>query len=177
MEKKQGMVYVFEGKGKGKTSAALGCALRMLLLGKRVEWVSWFKERSWQTAEMKLVNKFDKTLKMHWMGGGFLGGEDDNKTFEEHKKKAVEAINLSFLIVTKGTDLLVMDEVIKAVNEKLVDVKEVIEIIKMRGKTHIILTGHDCPEEIVEMADLVTKMVKIKHPYDKGVLAVSGLDF
>jgi cob(I)alamin adenosyltransferase len=177
------MVYVFEGYGKGKTSAALGVTVRMLLLKKRVTWISWFKEESWKMAEMGLAKIFNKNLKMYWMGKGFFGGPDDHDTPDGHKKAAVEALLLATKILNKKTvvgdkvSLLVLDEVIRAVNDRLLTEQDVLNLIKMRGRTHLILTGHDCPKKILEEADLVTEMKKIKHPFDKGVLAVRGLDF
>lgn len=183
MKEKVGLVYVFEGNGKGKTSAALGVTLRMLLLEKKVEWVSWFKEESWKSAEMKLPKVFDKNLKMHWMGKGFYGGPADHDTLDGHKKAAIDALTLVGEILSKkeesseSLDLLVLDEVLRAVESGFIDVEELLEVIEKRGETHLILTGQECPSELVEMADLITEMNKIKHPYDKGILAVSGLDF
>lgn len=177
------MVYVFEGKGKGKTSAALGVVMRMLLLGNKVEWISWYKEESWKTSEMGLAAVFEKTLRMHWAGCGFYGGPMDKSSYAEHKKSAERALLLAKKSLSKkeksggGISLLVLDEALKAVNDGLLNVKEVIDLIKSRGKIHLILTGHVCPEEIRGIADLVTEMKKIKHPFDKGVLAVRGLDF
>lgn len=183
MKEREGLVYVFEGYGKGKTSAALGVAVRMLLTGKNVVWISWFKEKSWNISEMKLPKVFKKNLKMYWMGNGFFGGPDDHDTQDGHKKAAVKALSKAkeVLLKKEGTggmvDLLVLDEVLRAVNDRLLTIADVLEVIKLRGETHLILTGHDCPVAVKEIADLVTEMKKIKHPYDKGVLAVSGLDF
>lgn len=183
MRKKVGLVYVFVGDGKGKTSAALGTVVRMLLLGKRVEWISWFKEDSWRTAEMDLPKVFKKNLGMHWMGRGFFGGSLDHDTLEGHKKAAEKALFLAIDILSEKegsggmTDLLVLDEVLGAVYSGLLDMRELLGVVKMRGKTHLILTGRDCPEGVIDIADLVTEMKKVKHPYDKGVIAISGLDF
>lgn len=183
MRSKNGMIYVFEGNGKGKTSAALGVATRMLLLKKRVVWISWFKETRWKIAEMKLADVFKENLKMYWMGKGFYGGNLDHDTPYGHKKAAGEAFSLAKSILTykKGVggmvDLLVLDEIIRAVGDELLSVEDVISLVKMRGNTHLVLTGHNCPGEIREVADLVTEMRKVKHPYDKGVLAIPGLDF
>lgn len=177
------MVYVFVGDGKGKTSAALGTVVRMLLLGKKVGWISWFKEESWRTAEMGLPRVFKKNFRMHWMGRGFVGGPLDHDTLEGHRKAAAKALLLARDILSKKegtggmTDLLVLDEVLGAVHSGLLKADEVVEIIKAREKTHLIITGRDCPKEIMDIADLVTQMSKVKHPYDKGVMAVSGLDF
>jgi cob(I)alamin adenosyltransferase len=183
MKEKEGLVYVFEGDGKGKTSAALGVALRMLLLQKRVEWISWFKEESWKTAEMKLPEVFEENLKMHWMGKGFYGGPMDHGTPEGHKRAALEALMLAGEILAKKEelgetlDLLVLDEVLRAIDSGFLDTKELLEVIKKRGGTHLILTGRECPADILDMVDLITEMKKVKHPFDKGVLAVPGLDF
>lgn len=183
MKKAQGMVYVFEGDGKGKTSAALGVALRMLLLEKQVEWVAWYKQDKWKTAEMNLERVFPLNLRMHWNGKGFFGGPMDTQTVKEHKRAAQET--LLFIkeeIFEKRKperlpDLLVMDEVLRAVNDGLVKSSEVLNVVKGRGKTHVVMTGDTCPVEISKETDLITRMVKVKHPFDKGVLAVSGLDF
>jgi len=182
MRREQGMIYVFEGNGKGKTSAALGVTVRMLLLEKTVVWISWFKEELWNISEMKLPKKFNN-LKMYWGGKGFFGGPDDHNLFDTHVLAARSAVDLAKSVLkdkkTKGkkVDLLVLDEVIRAVNDKLIKIDDVLELIKMRGGTHLVLTGHDCPLKIREVADLVTEMKKMKHPYDKGIMAVSGLDF
>jgi len=183
MKEKEGLVYVFEGNGKGKTSAALGVALRMLLLEKKVEWISWFKEESWKTAEMKLPEVFKTNLNMHWMGRGFFGGPNDHDTKEGHKGAAIDALTLAGEILTNKSesennpDLLVLDEVLRAVESGFISVDELLRVIELRGDTHLILTGQDCPVELVEIADLITEMNKLKHPYDKGILAVQGLDF
>jgi cob(I)alamin adenosyltransferase len=184
MSNRKGMIYIFEGDGKGKTSAALGVTLRMLLLTKKVVWISWFKEESWKMAETSLPKVFEKNLKMYWMGKGFFGGPMDHDTPGGHKKAAVEALSLAKNVLEKNeecggmeVDLLVLDEVMRAVQDKLITIKSVLEIIEMRGKTHLVLTGHKAPVELIEKADLVTEMKKVKHPYDKGVLAIPGLDF
>ena len=199
MDKQTGMVYVFVGDGKGKTSAALGVALRTLLINKKVVWISWFKSKDWNISEMGLVRVFKKTLKMYWSGEGFFikNGESkvrgpkivkrartaisvvyDLTTPEKHKKAAKNALVFAKKILSEsGTCLVVLDEIIQAVNEELITAKEVIDLLEGRGETHIVLTGHKCPASIASKADLVTMMKKIKHPYDSGKLAVRGLDF
>lgn len=196
----EGVVYVFEGDGKGKTSAALGTALRMLLLEKKVVWISWFKTSKWQIAETKLPLYFGKNLRMHWAGEGFYikSGIPEKKgtkivrtarsngalvfdvaTPTTHQQAAKKALKLATEALAKkhSPELLVLDEIIQAVNEGLLTEMEVLSLISKRGRTHLILTGHVCPGAIAEKADLVTDMRKIKHPYDKGMLAIRGLDF
>lgn len=180
MKKDEGLIYVFEGNGKGKTSAALGVACRMLCNDKKVVWISWLKDNSWKVSESKMEKVFGKNMKMYWMGKGFYGGPEDHYSPEEHREAARVGLELAKKVLRKEkdkVDLLIMDEVIKAINEGLLKIEEVLEVLKMRKKTHIVLTGHDCPRGLSRMADLVTEMKKVKHPYDKGVLAVKGLDF
>lgn len=195
-----GLVYVFEGDGKGKTSAALGTALRMLLLEKRVVWISWFKTDKWQISESKLPLYFKNNLKMYWTGGGFFikdgmvekrGAEQikaarthevmvyDTVTPENHKQLAEKALILAEEVLSgkNPPDLLVLDESIQAVNENLLTEEALLTLVEKRGRTHLVLTGHVCPSKLKLKADLVTEMKKTKHPYDKGLLAVRGLDF
>jgi cob(I)alamin adenosyltransferase len=196
MTKKPGLVYIFEGNGKGKTSAALGVVCRMLMLRKKVVWISWYKNSLWKLSEMGMSKKFKKDLEMYWMGDGFFLGNTkkvsivngnilhDIDTLEGHKKSAEKALLLAKEVLMKneegggmGVDLLVLDEVIRAVSDGLLAVGDILSLIKSRGSTHMVLTGHKHIKELDEYADLVTYMKKIKHPYDKGILAVSGLDF
>jgi cob(I)alamin adenosyltransferase len=183
MKKKKGLIYIFEGNGKGKTSAALGVALRTLLLDKRVVWVSWFKEESWKMSEIGLSKKFPNNLKMYWGGKGFFGGPLDHDTPDGHKNAAAATLLIAKTELTKKEEdggilsLMVLDEVIRAVNDGVISLMDVLDLVKSRGETNLVLTGHSCPSELVKIADLVTDMQKVKHPYDKGILAVRGLDF
>ncbi len=198
--KQKGLVYVFEGDGKGKTSAALGVTVRMLLNKKSVVWISWFKTSDWQISEAGLVRVFRNNLKMFFAGEGFfiktgevldIGSKKvkfavtnsvkvfDSSTPDKHKLAAVRSIELAkeFLSEHKPPHLLVLDEAIKAVNDGLISEKSLLGVIKNRGSTHMVITGHHAPKNIIENADLVTEMKKIKHPYDQGILAVKGLDY
>ena len=194
-----GLVYVFTGEGKGKTSAALGVATRSLLLEKRVVWIAFYKQESWGLAEAKLKGKFEN-LEMVFGGRGFRISNFDKKIMkegkelklatvgngakvvdtaseEEHKYAAKAGLELASELLNKKPFLLVLDEVVNAVSEGLVESKQVQELLKKRGETHIILTGRGITPEISEIADLVTECKKTKHPYDTGRLAVAGLDY
>lgn len=192
MEK--GLIYVFTGGGKGKTSAALGVTVRGLLLGWRVCWISFYKEETWEISEKKLVDKFDN-LEMHWVGEGFYipdgqekagvkvadvaGGKVVDKVdLAAHKQAAKEGVKLAEQKLQSGKyELVVLDEVNNAIADRLVEASEVVDLLKSRGSTHVVLTGRDVNKTLVEMADLVTNCEKVKHPYDKGKVAVKGLDF
>lgn len=197
--KDKGLIYIFTGDGKGKTSAALGVTLRGLLLGHKVCWISWYKEPSWQISEMKLEKVFDN-VEMYWMGKGFymgksknskkvkIGGKNikvasvnDAKVFDfakesEHVDSAKEALRLATNKVSTSW-LLVLDEILNAIDDGLVTVAQLKEMLNMRGSTHIVLTGRSLRPQIAKYADLISNIQKIKHPYDEGKLAVRGLDF
>ena len=169
----KGLVYVFTGEGKGKTSAALGVAVRAASNGMRVGWVSWYKEKRWPISEMKLKLK---NLKMYWLGEGFFRLPTDHATPREHKQAAEAALKQAEKLIDK-VDVLVLDEVNNAVKDKLIDLNYLSELIARRGKTHLILTGRGASGRVLEVADLVTEMKKIKHPFDRGIKAVKGLDY
>lgn len=194
-----GMIYGFTGEGKGKTSAALGVATRSLLLEKKVVWVAFYKQESWGLAEAKLKDKF-KNLEMIFGGRGFRISNFDKKIMkegkelklatvgngakvvdtaseEEHQQAAAKSLEMANKHLQEMPFLLVMDEVLNAVSEGLIEVEQLIKVLGNRGETHVVLTGRGLPKEIEEVADLVTECKKIKHPYDTGKLAVSGLDF
>ena len=189
----QGLVYVFTGEGKGKTSATLGVATRSLLNGKKVVWVAFYKQESWGLSESKLKDEFPN-LEMIFAGKGFRIGKKtapvgdkghvvvDTATEKEHKEAVEVGLQLSGDRLLQKPFLLVMDEVLNAVSEGLVESKGLIELLSNRGETHVVLTGRggpavSLPEGILEIADLVTECKKIKHPYDEGKLAVRGLDY
>ena len=131
---------------------------------------------------------------MYWTGKGFYiknkkiakvndGVVVDRDSFANHKKAAHNALLLVKRIyeeVESGmriVDLLIMDEINQTVSDKLLTEKQILNVLSKRGKVPTILTGRNCPGEITKIADLVTEMKKIKHPFDNGIMAVQGLDF
>ena len=175
MSIKKGLVYVFTGEGKGKTSAALGVAVRAALSGLKVAIVQWYKEKSWPIAEHKIGN-YIKNIKIYPLGSGFYKLPTDHASPEDHKRAAQSALKKAESLLGK-VNVLVLDEVNNAVKDKLINLTQLINLISKRGKTHLILTGRGARPELVERADLVTEMRKIKHPYDRGLKAVKGLDY
>ncbi|MFH2085475.1 MAG: cob(I)yrinic acid a,c-diamide adenosyltransferase [bacterium] len=172
---REGLVYVFTGEGKGKTSAALGVAVRAALSGMKVAIVQWYKEKRWPIAEHKLGDKFEN-IEIYPMGSGFYKLPSDHASPTEHKKAAQDALVQAGELIGE-VDLLVLDEIYNAVRDKLLTEKEVLELIGERRETHLVLTGRGATERIIEAADLVTECRKIKHPYDRGKIAVRGLDY
>lgn len=184
----KGLIYVFTGEGKGKTSAAIGVATRALLINKKVVWVAFYKEESWGMAEKGLREKFEN-LEMQFVGKGFFIGQKtvpvgnsghvvvDKASKDGHKRAAEEGLKLIKEKLREKPFLLVMDEILNAVSEGLLLEDEVVKVVGKRGGTHIVMTGRGATKKFEELADLVTECKKIKHPYDKGELAVRGLDF
>lgn len=198
-----GLIYIFTGDGKGKTSAALGVAMRAIGHGKRVVMIQWYKERRWKIGEHKLPELLKtKLFEIYPMGQGFYQLPTDHATSDEHKKAAEEAMELGRKLLQKESVkmvkivkklstpyhhnnlynpdhlfLLILDEVLNAIHDGLISKMSLIRLIAKRQATHIILTGRNAPKELIEIADLVTEMKNIKHPYDSGKKAVLGLDF
>lgn len=175
MKKEKGLVYVFTGKGKGKTSAAMWTAIRSVVWGKDVLVIAWYKEKKWPTAMQKVNSQFEN-LKVKVVGEGFYKLPTDHATEDEHRKSAAEGLKEAEDSLSK-VDVLVLDEVINAVGDGLIEKEDLLSLLRKRDKTHIILTGRGVFEELQKEADLVTEMKKIKHPFDKGIKAVKGLDF
>lgn len=171
----KGLIYVFTGEGKGKTSAALGVAVRAALRGMKVGIVQWYKEKRWPIAEHKIGEKFDN-IQIFPLGSGFYQLPSDHATVSEHKAAAEAALAQARELVGK-VDVLILDEVINAIGDKLVEEEEIIKLVEEREAMHVILTGRGASQELIERADLVTECKKIKHPFDKGKMAVSGLDY
>ena len=173
-----GLTIVYTGKGKGKTTAALGLALRASGYEKKICMIQFIKG-SWHYGEMNSSKKLEPNFEMVAVGKGFVGIIDDKSPKEDHEKIAKEAIKISNeKIQSKKYDIVILDEINYAVNLDLIDVKDVINLIKNKPDfVDLILTGNYAKEEIIEIADLVTEMKEIKHPFQKGIKAKKGIDF
>lgn len=190
--KNKGLVYIFTGNGKGKTSAALGILTRALAHGWRVGWVSWYKEARWSISEHKLggilLPGAKKRLQFFPMGEGFYirapekkapvhkAVVTDHATKQAHERSAKAALDKAVHLLP-SVDVLVLDEVCNAVADGLVSEESVLKLLESRDQTHIILTGRNASKGLIECADLVSEVQKVKHPYDAGRMAVPGLDF
>ena len=161
-----GLTIVYTGKGKGKTTAALGIALRASGYKKKICMIRFIKG-SWHYGEMITVGK------------GFVGIIDDISPKEDHKEIAREAIRVSNEKIQSGNyDIVILDEINYAVNLDLISVDDVLELIKSKPREmDLVLTGNYAKNEVIDMADLVTEMREIKHPFQKGIKAKKGIDF
>jgi cob(I)alamin adenosyltransferase len=181
---KESVVVVYTGEGKGKTSASLGLMIRALGADWRVAYIQFIKH--WKVNEHKFIEKinpvFGDNLYFYKGGAGFYNaGELSAKGISdsEHKKMAKETFNKALTAASSGEyDLVICDEINNAVHDGLLDVEKMIELIEDRNpKTSLCLTGRNFPEELVEYADIVSNMTKVKHHFDNKYLANSGIDF
>lgn len=172
------MIYVFTGDGKGKTTAALGQALRAVGEGKRVLMVQFIKG-PWKSGEDESARLLASHFKLVKMGKGFVGIMGDTLPREEHEKAAEEALAYAKKEITSGNwDIVILDEINNAVSLGLISKERVLELINLIPNTlHLIMTGRDAPKEFIDAADLVTEMRDIKHPYEKGIKARRGIEY
>ncbi len=171
----RGLVEVFTGNGRGKTTAALGVALRALGHGLRV-CVIYFMKGDFPYGEQKALSQLANLSFTRFGREGFI---EPTNLKPEDSEQAAQALRAARQAVLDGKyDLVVLDEVNLAVAWKLVDVADVIELIKQKpDNVEIILTGRYADNKLIELADLVTEMVEVKHPYTEGVLARRGIDY
>jgi cob(I)alamin adenosyltransferase len=175
---KDGLVIVYTGNGKGKTTAALGMALRAIGYDHKVCMLQFIKG-SWHYGEMDSSKKLEPNFELIAIGKGFVGILDDNSPREEHKKYAAEALKICReKIFSENYNVVILDEVNYAIDLGLIDVQEIIKTIKEKpANLDLVLTGNHAKEEIIELADLVTEMKEIKHPFKSGIKAKKGIDF
>ena len=176
--RKDGLVIVYTGKGKGKTTAALGMALRALGYNYKICMIQFIKG-SWHYGEMTSSKRLEPEFELVAVGKGFVGILDDKSPRIEHERIAQEALRLSKeKIESKKYDVIILDEINYAVNLGLVKLEEVLDIIKIKpSKLNLVLTGNYAKKEIIDLADLVTEMREVKHPFKSGLKAKKGIDF
>ena len=173
-----GLTIVYTGKGKGKTTAALGLALRATGYDKKICMIQFIKG-SWHYGEMDSTKRLEPGFEMVAVGKGFVGIIDDKSPKKDHEKVAKEAIRISNEKIQSGKyDIVILDEFNYAVNLNLISVADVLNLIKTKPQDiDLILTGNYAKDEVIEIADLVTEMKEIKHPFQKGIKAKKGIDF
>ena len=176
--RRDGLVIVYTGKGKGKTTAALGMALRAIGYNYKICMIQFIKG-SWHYGEMMSSKRLEPEFELIAVGKGFVGILDDKSPRKEHERVAQEALLLSKeKIESKKYDIIILDEINYAVNLGLIKLEEVLNIIKIKPpKLNLVLTGNYAKKEIMDVADLVTEMREIKHPFKSGLKAKRGIDF
>ena len=173
-----GLVIVYTGKGKGKTTAALGMALRAIGHDYKICMIQFIKG-SWHYGEMSSSKRLEPDFELTAIGKGFVGIIDDKTPKETHQKIAKEAITVAKeKILSQKYNIVILDEINYAVNLGLVDLNDVVDLIKSKPQNvTLVLTGNHVKQEVIDAADLVTEMREIKHPFQKGIRAKKGIDF
>ena len=177
-DKKIGLTVVYTGDGKGKTTAALGMCVRAAGYKWKVK-ILQFVKGSWKYGELKGIKLLGEFVEMEQVGQGCVGILGDNKEFSIHREAAQMGLARAREIIESGKyNLVILDELNVALDLGLVDLPEVLELIANKPpELHLVITGRDAKPEVIEMADLVTEMMEIKHPYRQGILAQRGIDW
>lgn len=170
-----GYIQVYTGNGKGKTTAAIGQAVRAAGAGLKTYIIQFMKEYPY--SELNSLKYLSEWITIEQRGGDDFVYKRELPS-EEEKKNAREALQKAADLMTGGTfDLIILDEILVTVYFKLLTEDEIIEVIKKKPEqVELILTGRYCPEKINEMADLVTEMKEIRHYYGKGILSRKGIE-
>lgn len=168
----QGYIHVYTGDGKGKTTAALGISLRCVCAGKRVFFGQFIKD--WEYSELRAGDLLPN-FEINQFGRGCFITRDPT---EEDNRAAREGLARCGQAMQSGEyDLVVLDEVNVALYYDLFEVADVIDILEKRAPhVEVVLTGRYAPQEIVDAADLVTEMKEIKHYFNEGVMARTGIE-
>ncbi|HEY5164244.1 MAG TPA: cob(I)yrinic acid a,c-diamide adenosyltransferase [Terriglobales bacterium] len=174
---RRGLIIVNTGPGKGKTTAAMGTALRAVGNGMKVLMLQFLKG-SWHYGELDAVQAFGDRFVMKQMGRGFVkvGGAEtdpeDIRMVEEAWAEAAQAIRSGLW------DLVVLDEINYAISYGMLDPEKVAEVLRTKPEmVHVILTGRNAHPTIIDLADTVTEMRQVKHAYEKGVMAQRGIEY
>ncbi len=174
---RRGLILINTGPGKGKTTAALGTALRAVGNGMRVL-VLQFLKGSWHYGELDAVQAFGQNFVMKQMGRGFVkvgGAETDPEDIRLVEAAWAEA---RAAIESGQWDMVVLDEINYAISYGMLDAAQVAEALRSKPEmVHVILTGRNANPLLVELADTVTEMREVKHAYQKGILAQRGIEY
>ena len=175
---RKGLVIVFTGDGKGKSSAALGITLRAFGHKMYVSFVQFIKSPS-NAGEALAAERLAPEIEFVSLGRGFVNCCGDTTPLDQHKKAAAEALTAARQRIHAASwDIVVLDEINNAIKLGLIDIRDVLELVRSKpAQLHLILTGRDAHPDLIAVADMVTEMRDIKHPYDTGVSAQKGIDY
>ena len=177
MPEGKGLLIVYTGPGKGKTTCALGTAFRAVGQGLRVLMVQFIKG-SWHYGELDAVQAFGDRFVMKQLGRGFVkvgGAEPDPEDIRMVEAAWAESEQA---ILSGEWDLVILDEINYAISYKMLDAHKVVETLKRKPEmVHVILTGRNAHPALVDLADTVTEMRQVKHAYEKGVMAQRGIEY
>lgn len=171
----KGLLIVHTGKGKGKSTAAMGLAVRAIGNGMKVGIVQFVKG-VWETGERKVLERFPDLCVMRAMGEGFTWETQD-------KVRDIKAVDKAWrtardMMADDSFDMVILDELNIALRYGYIDVAEILSVLSPRREMlHVVVTGRNAREELIDAADLVTEMTQVKHPFRSGVKAQAGVEF
>ena len=172
-----GLIIVLTGNGKGKTTAAMGQALRAVGQGLKVLMLQFIKG-TWDYGELESIKRLNPDFMIRPLGKGFIRSKS-----KLNDNEAIENINQSWKQAEKEIfsdiyDMVILDEINYVIDFGLLPVDKILALLdKKPERLHIILTGRNAHEKVIERADLVTEMMEIKHQYSKGIKAQKGIEF
>ena len=174
----KGLIVVITGNGKGKTTSALGMALRACGHGLRVCIIQFMKGDLY-AGEWDGIKKMNCRIELHATGKGFCGIQGNPYPWAEHRANAQDAIDLVHKKMTSGAyDILILDEINNALKLKLVDLEQLLDILHSKPPLmHLVLTGRDAHPEVIELADTVSEVREIKHAFRQGIEPQPGIDY
>lgn len=183
----RGQVLLYTGEGKGKTTAAFGVVLRAVGRGWKVSMIQFTKMGEWPKGqplgEISGAARLAPDFEVISTGIGFVNIFGDPYTLEEHRDAAQKGLGLAREKIQSGAfELVILDEILGAVDQGQVDLEQVLELIETKPHAvNLLLTGHDAQKRFLDrllpVVDLATEMVKLKHPFDEGHQARRGLDY
>ena len=181
--KKDSVIVVYTGDGKGKTSAGLGMLTRALGSGFNVAFVQFIK--SWEVGEHRFIKSimpiYEDKLVFYKGGLGFFnaGEISSDASTEEHIESARKTFEFAYTAVISGDyQLVICDEINNAVSDGLLDISDLRKLIaEKHPQTSLCLTGRNFPAELIDSVDIVTEMTKLKHHFDDGLIANAGIDY
>ena len=176
---RRGLTIVYTGDGKGKTTAAVGLSVRAAGNRMRVFFLQFIKGQ-WKSGEREMLRSLPG-VDLQVTGRGFTieGLRNPAIPMEDHAAAAAQGWQAAQHIVHSGRyDVVVLDEILGAVTAGLVPLEELLELVRSKpAELHLVLTGQGAPPQLIELADLVSEVQPIKHPFDRGIKAQRGIEF
>jgi cob(I)alamin adenosyltransferase len=177
-KEKKGLVVVITGHGKGKTTTALGIAVRACGHDMKVSIIQFMKGDLY-AGEWDGVRKMNCRIELIATGKGFCGIQGNPYPYSEHRENAQEAIQIVHKkMEVDPPDILILDEINNALHLKLVDLDQVLQIIEQKpSQMHLVFTGRDAHPQVIDLADTVSEITEVKHAYRKGIEPQPGIDY
>lgn len=169
-----GYIHIYCGDGKGKTTASIGLGIRAVGSGMKVLFVQFFKNKN--SSEISILQGIEKITTLHseQSFGLYMNMNEEQKT---QAKCCYSTLLTEAICESINYDMVILDEVISAYTYQMIDQEILCEFLKQNEQLEIILTGRNPEKELVELADYVSEINKMKHPYDKGTKARKGIEF